>query len=200
MHTELTTGPDGERVHPGSGPSTSIVVFTAIDGILRHPDTGSPGEARVALDLLCARGIPVVLMSHGEPGAVIDVQQALALVQPFIAEGGAVLYIPRGYFEELDGLTSGDETWEIFDFGVRDPLRALRLLVSLFSVRGEDILTIGFGSDWADRALLSGVDVPIVVRQDEADQSRLLRRFPDAYLTMASGPAGWSEAVLGSAV
>jgi len=178
---------------------TSIVVFTAIDGILRDQDRGPCGQVRTGLNLLCEREVPVVLMSHGDAEPVQQLQHELGLLEPFICEGGAVLYIPRGYFEELDGLTSGDDRWEVFQFGVRDPARAVRLLASLFCVRGEDVLTIGFGCGWADRTLLASVNVPIIVRNGSDDQAKLLRRLPGAYVTSATGAAGWSEAVLGSA-
>jgi predicted mannosyl-3-phosphoglycerate phosphatase (HAD superfamily) len=174
-----------------------MVVFSTVEGAIRTPH-GSCAEVRAALDLLSARGVPVVLMSHTGPEDVQDVQRALRLHHPFIADGGSALYIPRGYFPELDGLTAGDEEWEVFGFGVREPARAVRLLASLFSVKGEEILTIGFACDWSDRALLAAVDVPIVVRSGSPDQERLVRRVPGAYLTEAYGPAGWSEAVLGS--
>jgi predicted mannosyl-3-phosphoglycerate phosphatase (HAD superfamily) len=167
--------------------------------VLRHPDTGSCSDAREALDLLAARGVPVVLMSHGDAEAPQELQRELGLHYPFICQSGASLYIPRGYFEELDGLTSGDEAWEIFQFGVRDASRAVRLLASLYSVRGEEILTIGFGCTPEDFTLLSSVDVPIIVRQPGDDATRLQRRVPSAYVTVAAGPAGWNEAVLGSA-
>jgi predicted mannosyl-3-phosphoglycerate phosphatase (HAD superfamily) len=199
MHTDLRASHDADSFVPASSAPTSIVVFTTVDGVLRHPGTGSCDDAREALELLTTRGVPVVLMSHGDAAPLQAAQRELGLEHPFICQGGACLYIPRGYFEELDGLTSGDEAWEIFQFGVRDPSRAVRLLASLYSVRGEDILTIGFGGAWEDCALLSAVDVPIVVRQQATDATRLLRRIPSAYLTAAVGPAGWSEAVLGSA-
>jgi predicted mannosyl-3-phosphoglycerate phosphatase (HAD superfamily) len=179
--------------------SPSIVVISAIDGAMRASD-GTCEEVRTALDLLADRGVPVVLMSHAGPDDVQDVQAELGLRHPFICNGGAALYIPRGYFMELDGLTAGNAAWEVFEFGVPDPARAIRLLSSLFSVSGEEILTVGFASDWKDRALLAAVDVPIVVRNGSFDQQRLVRRVPGAYLTDAEGPAGWSEAVLGSAV
>jgi predicted mannosyl-3-phosphoglycerate phosphatase (HAD superfamily) len=197
MHTQLN-GPASDD-YVAAPASTSIVVFTAIEGALRNGPGGSCHDARGALNLLIARGIPVVLMSHGEAADVQSLQREVGLVEPFMCEGGAALYIPRGYFEELDGLAAGDDTWEIFEFGVRDPARAVRLLSSLYSVRGEDVLTIGFGCDWNDRALLAAVHVPVVVRADSEEQARLLRRVPSAYVTTATGPAGWSEAVLGSA-
>ena len=199
MYMDLSSHVEDECYVSMAPAATSIVVFTAIDGILRGAD-GSCAEARAALELLATRGVPVVLMSGGEPGPVQALQHELGLLQPFICRGGSALYIPRGYFEELDGLSSGNPAWEMFDFGVREPARAVRLLVSLYSVRGEEVMTIGFGCDWADRLLLAAVNVPILVRQEGSDQSRLVRRFPGAYLTSAAGPAGWSEAVLGSTI
>jgi predicted mannosyl-3-phosphoglycerate phosphatase (HAD superfamily) len=199
MQTDLTPGPEDQSFLAVSSAMTAIVVFTTIDGVLCQPETGSCVEAREALDLLATRAVPVVLMSHGDAAAVQDLQHALGLEYPFICDGGACLYIPRGYFAELDGLTAGDEAWEIFQFGVRDPSRAVRLLASLYSVRGEEILTIGFGSRIEDCGLLTAVHVPIVVRQHDADPMRLLRRVPSAYVTAAVGPAGWNEAILGSA-
>lgn len=194
MHSEVPA----IRLVPAPPPvPASMVVFSTVDGAIRNRQ-GSCADVRVALDLLTARGVPVVLMSQDGPEEVQDVQRALGLHHPFIAGGGSSLYIPRGYFPELDGLTAGDEEWEVFGFGVRDPARAVRLLASLFSVKGEEILTIGFACDWSDRALLAAVDVPIVVRSGSLDQERLVRRVPGAYLTDALGPAGWSEAVLGS--
>jgi predicted mannosyl-3-phosphoglycerate phosphatase (HAD superfamily) len=198
MHSEPTTTARFETPGPPVGLATSIVVFTAVDGVLRDGTTGSCRHVREALDLLVARGIPVVLTAKADAADVRDLQRDLGIQHPFICQSGAALHIPRGYFEELDGLTSGDDEWEVFAFGAGDPSRAVRLLTSLYSVRGEDILTIGFACDWADRALLASVQVPVVVRQAGSDHERLLRRIPGAYLTNAAGPAGWSEAVLGS--
>lgn len=191
MHMDLTPGRSASA-------SASIVVFSAIDGAIRDRG-GSCAGVRLALDLLAARGIPVVLTSHGGAREVQDLQIGLGIAHPFICAGGSELHIPRGYFAELDGLTAGDAAWEVFAFGARDPARAVRLLASLYSVKGEDIITIGFACDWADRGLLASVDVPIVVRNGLAEQERLVRRVPGAYVTEACGPAGWSEAVLGSA-
>lgn len=198
MQSDLTPGRDDQSFLASSA-MTAIVVFTTVDGVLRHPLTGSFVEAEESLQLLAARGVPVVLMSHGDAASVQDLQRDLDLRYPFISDGGAALYIPRGYFEELDGLTAGNDAWEVFQFGVRDPARAVRLLASLYSVRGEEILTIGFGSHLEDVALLTAVHVPIVVRQPDSDPTRLARRVPSAYVTMAMGPAGWNEAVLGTA-
>ncbi len=81
--------------------------------------------------------------------------------------------------------------------GVPSPAHAVRLLVSLYRAASTPPVIIGIGGDWRDRALLREVDAPVIVRNPAADQTRLLRKVPTAYLTEAEGPAGWCEAVLG---
>jgi hypothetical protein len=57
---------------------------------------------------------------------------------------------------------------------------------------------IGLGDEWSDRFLLFEVDVPIIVRNDAVDQTRLVEVMPRAFVTRETGPAGWAEAILGS--
>lgn len=175
----------------------SLVIFTRVDGALRDGSPLSCGLARAALATLLADHVPVVLVSDEDAASVQELQRELGVADPFICDGGGALYIPRGYFESLDGLTAGDDHWEMFSFGGHDPTRAVTLLTSLFAAEADDLVTIGLGCDWADRPLLAAVDVPIVVRNDEKDQRRLLRHLPTAYFTMAAGGAGWSEALIG---
>lgn len=179
--------------------SHAVVIFTRVDGTLRQGN--QPCEvARTAVKMLAAEHVPVVFVSDDAAPRVQALQQELGVSDPFICDGGRGLYIPRGYFEELDGLSAGDEHWEVFRFPADDTVRGVRLLTSLFSVRCDDLVTIGLGCDWADRTLLSAVQVPVIVRADgkDKDQNRLLEYLPQAYLTTASGAEGWSEAVLGS--
>jgi mannosyl-3-phosphoglycerate phosphatase family protein len=82
---------------------------------------------------------------------------------------------------------------------VRDGRAAIRLLISLYRAHWESLIVVGVGDDRTDRELLQEVDVPIIVRNEAVDQTPLLRRVPRAYLTTATGPAGWREAILGAA-
>src|SRR5688572_15856526 len=95
MNTALKFDPDRRRRLSAPVTATSIVVFTTIDGVLRHADNGSWSDASDGLNLLATRGIPVVLMSHGDCASVQDLQRELRLGEPFIGRGGASLYIPR---------------------------------------------------------------------------------------------------------
>ena len=180
------------------GTSPSLVVFTSVDGALRRGADGSCAGVRPALDLLAAQGVPVVLASTHSADELLALQTGLGQAHPFICDGGATMHVPNGYFADLQDLWPQDETWHVVPLGAPDVGRAVRLLVSLFQVSGTDILTVGLGCSWNDHLLLEAVNVPIIVRSDSPDQARLQRKIPAAYLTSATGPAGWQEAILGS--
>ena len=195
---ELGSAMTAGRPVVSSAPSTSLVVFTSVDGALRQGTNGTCAGVRPALDLLATQGIPVVLASHHSADELAALQQGLGQPHPFICDGGAHMHVPNGYFADLQDLWPQDERWHTVPLGAPDIGRAVRLLVSLFQVSGSDILTVGLGCSWSDRTLLEAVNVPIIVRSESPDQARLQRRIPGAYVTQASGPAGWQEAILGS--
>jgi predicted mannosyl-3-phosphoglycerate phosphatase (HAD superfamily) len=75
-----------------------IVVFSDVDGALKHLSGPMLGRAANTLRLLGRYRIWTVLCS-GMPRAEIELlQRGLELRQPFITEGGAAAFIPRGYF------------------------------------------------------------------------------------------------------
>ena len=195
MHCEPTSS-SRDLVSSLSG-SRSLVVFTAVDDVIRPGSTGSCGVVRPALDLLASNNIPVVLVSHHPAAELVALQEGLGHRHPFVCDGGARMHVPSGYFADLQDLWPEDEAWHVVPLGAPDIGRAVRLLVSLFQVSGADILTVGLGCSWSDRLLLEAVDVPIIVRSDRPDQDRLQRKVPSAYVTSALGPLGWQEAILG---
>ena len=186
--------------------SPSVVVVTTVDGTLRNQHTGLQAEARAALNLLTEQDVPVVLWSMDDAAHVIGFQTETGLRHPFICRGGAEVYVPSTYFPESVGLGREDGPWTVIDcsraqrataYGSADA-QAIRLLVRLYRVYRDDVLIVGVGSEWRDRDLLHEVDVSVVIRRSDCDQARLVRRFPDAYVTRACGPAGWCEAILGA--
>lgn len=290
MHADaFSTASAGPAPRPAPAPA-SLVVVTDVDGVLRDSHTGSWAGAGTALQLLAAHEVPLVLASEHCAAELIRLQRDIGIRQPFIAEHGAALFIPHGYFADLPGLGASAGSWEVIDFGerrpvvcgalyqvaerlgidvsgfsrlsaeqlaahgglstrdayvalqreydepfllphadsaqrtrlfnamrhagfrcfsgprfhyatgVQDPAHALRLLISLYRLAGDGVVVVGLGDDWTDRVLLREVDVPVVVRSSGVDQRRLLRKVPAAYRTTAAGPAGWSEAIMGSFV
>jgi len=181
----------------------SLVIFTAVDGLVTAPDgAASVDAARRVVELLRTFAVPVVFITGQPPAEMARVQQVLGVRHPFIAGGGAELYVPKGYFPGVLDTEPGEESdWQVLHLQARggDVGDAVRLLMALYRFGDDPVLFVGLGEHWQHRALLRAVDVPVIVRNDGVDQMRLLRSIPDAYLTMAAGAAGWTEAILGAA-
>ena len=74
------------------------VVFTDLDGTLLDHDTYDWLPAAGVLEELKRREIPVVLVSSKTLPELEEHRRALALDEPVIAENGAVIDVPEGYF------------------------------------------------------------------------------------------------------
>ena len=182
--------------HLESGAPGTLVIFTRVEGLLRQRATAPCDLSREAREALLSAHVPLVLVSDSSAADVQQFQREMGLVQPFICGRGAALYIPAAYFSEIDETEAGP--WEVFSFDPADTAAAIRLLSALFVARGHDkILSVGLGCECSDGTMLAAVDVPIVVRDQRHDQEPLLKYVPGAYLTTATGAAGWLEAVIG---
>jgi predicted mannosyl-3-phosphoglycerate phosphatase (HAD superfamily) len=202
MQTAVTTQPVPTMpIHRAATPrcaAASLVIFTAVDGLLCDADTRSTHETRAALRMLAHRDIPLVFTSSRPSPELLALQGELNLRHPFVAGGGASLHIPAGYFPELTRIGAQHDGWNIVEFKVPEAGHATRLLVSLYRLCSEEVVIVGLADTVQHRVLLHAADVPVIVRNNHADQQALLREMPSAYLTTAVGPAGWSEAILGS--
>jgi mannosyl-3-phosphoglycerate phosphatase len=205
MQTAVTTPPAPtvvlDRIRPAARPpcaATTLVIFTAVDGVLRDGQTRSTSNTQAALRLLAQREIPLVLTSSRPATELLALQHELGIRYPFVAGGGASLHIPAGYFPELTRIGAQRDGWNIVEFKVPEAGHAIRLLLSLYRLCNEDLVIVALADSVQHRVLLHEADVPVIVRSHDADQEALLREMPSAYLTSAAGPAGWSEAILGS--
>ena len=178
--------------------AATLVIFTAVDGLLCDADTHSTDQTRTALKMLAQRDIPLVLTSSRPASQLLALQRELNLRYPFVAGGGASLHIPSGYFPELTRIGAQRDGWNVVEFKVPEAGHAIRLLMSLYRLCSEEVVIVALADSTDHRVLLHAADVPVIVRNDNADQQALLREMPSAYLTIAAGPAGWSEAILGS--
>lgn len=175
-----------------------LVIFTRVEGLLRERGTAPCEFPSEVVTALLSAHVPLVLVSESNAADVREMQRTLGLVEPFVCDGGHSLHIPPAYFDEMPEAAAKDG-WERFSFGTAGPAAAIRLLSALFLARGhEKILTVGLGCDCRDVPMLAAVDVPIVVRDRERNHLSLLRDVPGAYLTTATGAAGWLEAVIGT--
>ena len=181
-------------------PSSSLVIFTDIEGTLCEPGTTRAlADVPAALAMLADHDTPVVFVSDEGADCLLALQRDLGLRQPFICAGGTLLYMPRGYFPDFHDLGESRGDWNVLAFSPPHAFaNAVRLLVSLFRASFPEPVIVGLGDDWPDRELLAEVDVPVIVRNPAVDQRRLQHRLPQAYVTSLAGPAGWREAVLGT--
>jgi predicted mannosyl-3-phosphoglycerate phosphatase (HAD superfamily) len=205
MQTAVTTlpvppVPTSTTRHAAKPPcaGASLVIFTAVDGLLCDRETHATHETRVALAMLAQREIPLVFISARPASELLALQRELDLRYPFVADGGASLHIPAGYFPELTRIGAQRHGWNVVEFKVPEAGHAIRLLTSLYRLCSDEVVIVALADTAEHRVLLHAVDVPVIVRNINADQQALLREMPSAYLTTAVGPAGWSEAILGS--
>jgi len=75
-----------------------MIVFSDLDGSLLDHDTYDWAPAKPALALLKERSIPLVLVSSKTLAELEEFRVLLELGHPVVAENGAVIDIPDGYF------------------------------------------------------------------------------------------------------
>jgi mannosyl-3-phosphoglycerate phosphatase family protein len=80
------------------------VVFSDVDGVFRNPQSDQLSRAARACARLQRDGVALVLCSSKTRAELEQIQRDLGLRQPFIAEAGAAVFVPKGYFvRELPG-------------------------------------------------------------------------------------------------
>ncbi len=83
-----------------------MLVFSDLDGSLLDHDSYDWHPALPALEALAERGIPLVLVSSKTLAELDDYQRELGLDHPVVAENGAAIRIPDGYFQASASLES----------------------------------------------------------------------------------------------
>ena len=83
-----------------SPPENKILVFSELDGSLLDHDTYDWTPAQPSLDALRERGIPLVLVSSKTLAELEHYQSEFGLQHPVVAENGAAIHVPPGYFRD----------------------------------------------------------------------------------------------------
>ena len=73
------------------------LIFTALEGALLDPHTGSFAEAEEALSELERRHIPLILVTSRTRDEIEPLRRKMGHSHPFIAESGGGIYYPDGY-------------------------------------------------------------------------------------------------------
>jgi len=87
--------------------------------------------------------------------------------------------------------TRGGRFWHIC--GNCDKARAVEAVAHAYRDRSPDLTTVGLGDSFNDLEFLRKVDQPVLISSPHSGE--LHKQLSAAYLTQASGPRGWSEAL-----
>lgn len=113
-----------------------LVVFSNLDAVLHDRDGRSHEAVRPAISLLSASQIPLVIASSRTRAEIEVLQEKLGIRHPFIAENGAAVYIPVGYFPELPPHAVSRYGYQVVDVGIpyRDVVSTLHRLARQLNV------------------------------------------------------------------
>ena len=172
-----------------------VVVFCDLDSLQAAPPPPAPPGSVASLEGLEQTGVAVVLCSRRTRAEIDWFAQQLQIETPFVAEHGAAVFIPRGYFADVPG-SRPVAGYDVVEFGrsyasVVDLLRraAMRAQVPIRSMADMSI-------EEASHKL--GVPLPLgrlaklreyteLFQVDDADRPRLFRALRAAHLHCIEG-------------
>jgi mannosyl-3-phosphoglycerate phosphatase len=100
-----------------------MVVFTDVDGTLLD-EKYSFGETEATVERLKGLDVAIVLVSSKTRVELEFYRQKLGIIDPFIVENGAAIYVPSGYFTKKHSYTKQTLSYDIIELGI--PYSALR--------------------------------------------------------------------------
>lgn len=169
----LSAGANSDHAAPPPGDElASAVVFTDLDGTLLDPESYRFDAAIPALELLRAKGVPLVLCSSKTRREIEVYRRRLGNGEPYIFENGGGICIPEGLFPAA---VEGDVSDGCTVIPLGTPYDLLR--GELAALRGElGVAVTGFGDlTAAGVAKLTGLPL------GEADLARR-REFDEPFV------------------
>ena len=144
-------------------------MFSDLDGTLLDHDTYDWRAAAPALELLRTRQIPLVLVSSKTLSELQDYRQQLQLRHPVVAENGAAIDIPNGYFDESLGINAPTVGRQLLQQAYLGTKAELGLdATAFFELGTEGIMdATGLDADQARRANERLASEPILWRDSE---------------------------------
>jgi len=94
-----------------------VIVFSDVDGVLLHPSSQSMARAAAAFARLTDEPVSLVLCSLKTRAELEVLLQQLGLRQPFIAEAGAAVFVPRWYFPPPPHAVRTVAGYDVIEFG-----------------------------------------------------------------------------------
>lgn len=153
-----------------------LIVFTDLDGTLLDHQTYSYQAAQPAVEQLRRRRIPVVLCTSKARAEILPLREELKIYDPFVAENGGAIYVPRDYFPFPLPSARVESGYQVLELGV--PYQKLvRALDEAAKTSGVKVRGFSRMSD-REVAKLCGLPLPAArrARQREFDEPFVMEK------------------------
>jgi mannosyl-3-phosphoglycerate phosphatase len=172
--------------------------FTDLDGTLLDHDSYEYRDALEALNYIRHQRIPLILCSSKTRAEIEDYRKELGLEDPFIAENGAAIFVPKGTLDTRDMTFVEYRDYKVIEIGTRysrikDLFSAIKaetgLKLSGFSEMSVDqvVELTGLGRDMAALAQQRDYSEPFLFLEEEARLADLERAAEKRGLKITRG-------------
>lgn len=174
------------------------LIFTDLDGTLLDHDTYEYRDALEALNYIKHQRIPLILCSSKTKTEIEHYRKELGLEDPFIAENGAAIFVPKGTLDTRDMTFVEYRDYKVIELGTRysrikDMFAAIKaetgLKLSGFSEMSVDqvVELTGLGRDMAALAQQRDYSEPFLFLEEEARLTDLERAAEKRGLKITRG-------------
>lgn len=179
-------------------PSPPALIFTDLDGTLLDHETYSFSPALPLLKSLERAAVPVLPVTSKTFSELVVLREELGNKHPFIAENGAAVFLPKGYFPEQPPETKERDGFWVHEFG-NTRAHFLALLESLAKefpgefetfagLGGEGIARItGLDKQQASLANQRDYSEPVHWLGSEAQKAHFIQRLANAGAAITEG-------------
>ncbi|MFQ5895360.1 MAG: HAD hydrolase family protein [Nitrospinota bacterium] len=161
---------------------TRYLLFTDLDGALLDHEHYDLEAARTTVDALRGRGVALICNSSKTDAEIRGYVEELGLPDPFIAEGGSLLFCPREYFPfRPEGSREEGEYWvQLLGRPLEELARAF------FEMREALGLPLRAAFEMSDGELQEATDLPL-------ERIPLMRARRASVPFLCPGPGGEGE-------
>ncbi|MGH7846282.1 MAG: HAD-IIB family hydrolase [Candidatus Binatia bacterium] len=159
---------------------------------LRQALTDAARERRVQVRSFASMSLSEIA---GLTGLTLNASQRAAerfYDEPFLIDSGDLSCLITGLASRGFSVVKGDRFYHVT--GAGDKGKATKVLLDLYRRTEPDIYSVGLGNSANDLPMLSGVNLPVLVRNpDGLWDAEVERQIPGIAKSTKIGPSGWSE-------